>query len=141
MTIRSASIFDKPVLNPNWLQDPRDQEVAVAAFKLARKAIAALPAGVVVGDELFPGKNVTSDADLLKAILGNIAAIHHACASCAMGPVGAPNTVVDSKGRVVGVQGLRVVDSSALPFGPPGHTQGTTYGHAEKMAQVVLDAM
>ncbi|RDI82071.1 hypothetical protein Vi05172_g7757 [Venturia inaequalis] len=141
MTIRGASIFDKPVLNPNWLQDPRDQEVAIAAFKLARHAIAALPAGVVIGDELFPGKNVTTDADLLQAILGNIAAIHHGCASCAMGPVGHPDTVVDSKGRVVGVQGVRVVDSSALPFGPPGHTQGTTYGHAEKMAQVVLDDM
>lgn len=141
MSTRSASIFDKPVLNPNWLQDPRDQEVAVAAFKLARQAIAALPEGVVVGDELFPGKNVTSDADLLKVILGNIAAIHHACASCAMGPLGDPDMVVDSLGRVVGMQALRVVDSNALPFGPPGHTQGTTYGHSEKMAQIVLDAM
>ncbi|KAF2671531.1 alcohol oxidase [Microthyrium microscopicum] len=141
MTIQSASIFDKPVIDPNWLRDPRDQEVAVAAFKLARKAWQGVPPGVIVGDEVFPGKNVTSDADLLEAIKGNIAAIHHASASCAMGKVGDPTAVVDSKGRVIGVQGLMVVDSSSLPFTNPGHTQGTTYGHAEKMAQIVLDSM
>lgn len=105
MAIRSASIFEKPVVNPNWLRDPRDQEVAITAFKLSKQAIAALPAGVVVGDEMFPGKDVTSDTNLLEAIMGNIAAIHHACASCAMGPAGDPATVVDSHGRVVGVSG------------------------------------
>lgn len=47
--------------------------------------------------------------------------------------------VVDSQGRVCGVQNLRVVDSSSFPFTPPGHTQGVTYAHAEKLVQDVLD--
>ncbi|KAK5946123.1 hypothetical protein PMZ80_000263 [Knufia obscura] len=141
MTIASSSILDRPIISPNWLLDPRDREVAIATYRAARTAWQGIPEGVRIGDEIFPGKNVTSDEDLEKAIVGNIAAIHHASASCAMGRVGERDTVVDSRGRVVGVQGLRVVDSSALPFTPPGHTQGTVYAHAEKMAQVVLNDM
>lgn len=138
MTIQSNSILDRPVISPNWLLDDRDKEVAVAAYRTARKAWEAVPDSVRIGEEVFPGANVTSDADLIEAIIGNIAAIHHASASCAMGRSDNPMAVVDSRGRVYGVQGLRVVDSSALPFCPPGHTQGTTYGHAEKMADVIL---
>lgn len=141
MTISSSSILDRPVISPNWLLDPRDQEVAVAAYRRARQAWEGVPAAVKVGDELYPGKNVTSYEDLLTAIKGSIGAIHHASASCAMGRVGERDTVVDSRGRIVGVQGLRVVDSSSLVYTPPGHTMGVTYGHAEKLAQTVLDDM
>ncbi|KAF2767253.1 glucose-methanol-choline oxidoreductase [Teratosphaeria nubilosa] len=141
MTIKSDSVFDRPVINPDWLFEEGDQEVAVAAFKLARQAWQGVPRGVIAGPEMFPGANVTSDADLSEAVKGNIAPIHHATASCAMGKFGHPATVVDSEGRVIGVQGLRVVDSSSLPFTNPGHTQGSTYGHAERMVQVMLDSM
>ena len=138
MTIRSNSIYDRPIVNPNWLLEKEDQEVAIAAYRQAREAWKGVPPGVIAGPEMFPGANVTSDADLLTAIMGNLAPIHHASASCAMGKIGDPATVVDSKGRVVGVKGLRVVDSSSFPFTNPGHTQGTTYGHAERMAAEVL---
>ena len=144
MTIESNSIFDKPVIDPNWLRDPRDQEVAVFAYRLARQAIAGLNAshpGVITGDEMSPGNNVMSDEDLLAAIKKNIAAIHHASAACKMGQAGDEKAVVDSRGFVFGVQGLRVVDSSSHPFTVPGHTQGTTYGQAEKMAQEILNDM
>ena len=58
-----------------------------------------------------------------------------------MGKKDNPNAVVDSKGRVYGVQHLRVVDSSAFPFTPPGHTQATAYALAEKLVQDILDAI
>jgi len=38
-----------------------------------------------------------------------------------MGEVGDPKAVIDSKARVIGVKGVRVVDASAFPFLPPGH--------------------
>ena len=142
MTIESNSIFDKPIIDPNWLRDPRDQEVALFAYRLARQAIAGLNAthpGLIIGEEMSPGKNVTSDEDLLAAIKKNIAAIHHASAACKMGREGDPMAVVDASGFVFGVRGLRVVDSSSHPFTVPGHTQGTTYGQAEKMAQEILE--
>jgi len=42
-----------------------------------------------------------------------------------MGKLNDPSAVVDSKARVIGVTGLRIVDSSAFPILPPGHPQGT----------------
>jgi choline dehydrogenase len=57
-----------------------------------------------------------------------------------MGRNASSGAVVDSKARVFGVTGLRVIDASVLPFSAPGHTQGVTYAHAEKLAQDVIDA-
>jgi choline dehydrogenase len=138
MTIRSASNEVAPIINPNWLATKTDQEVAIQAYKRGRKAFQAV---LSRGKEVFPGSNVTTDADLLQAIKGAISPIHHATSSCAMGKSGNPMAVVDSKGRVFGVKGLRVIDSSSFPFTPPGHTMGVTYGHAEKLVQDILDEL
>ena len=51
--------------------------------------------------------------------------IDHAAGTSAMGKLGDRNAVVDSRARVIGVQGLRVVDASAFPILPPGHPQAT----------------
>ena len=48
-----------------------------------------------------------------------------------------PMAVADSHGRVYGVQGVRVIDSSAFPILPPGHIQATVYMLAERMADWV----
>ena len=138
MTIRSASNMVPPVINPNWLRDSTDQQVAIQAYRRAREAWKAIP--LKVGDEVSPGKNVTSDADLLAAIKKALGPIHHASASCAMGTAANPMAVVDSKARVYGVHNLRVIDSSSFPFTPPGHTQGVTYAHAEKLVDDVIEA-
>ncbi|KAI0592795.1 GMC oxidoreductase [Biscogniauxia sp. FL1348] len=138
MTIRSASNLDPPVINPNWLQNSTDREVALQAFRRARQAWKSIP--ISVGAEVFPGANVTTDADVLAAIEQNLVPTHHGTASCAMGKDGDPAAVVDSKGRVFGVQNLRVIDSSSMPFTPPGHSMGPTYAHAEKLTQDVVDA-
>ncbi|CAD0114436.1 unnamed protein product [Aureobasidium uvarum] len=138
MTIKSASNDVAPVISPNWLLDPEDQEMAVAGFKRGRQIAQAL--GNYQG-EILPGLNVTSDADILKWIQETgVGAIHHCTALCAMGRSNNTMAVVDSKARVYGVSGLRVIDSSSLPFTPPGHTQGTTYAHAEKLVQDVINA-
>ncbi|KAJ5630887.1 uncharacterized protein N7484_010987 [Penicillium longicatenatum] len=137
MTISSASNLDAPIINPNWLRTKTDQEVAVLAIRRAREAWKAIP--IRVGEEVFPGANVTSDADLLKVIEENLVPTHHGTASCAMGKKGDPAAVVDSKARVFGVKNSRVIDSSSMPFTPPGHTMGPTYAHAEKLVQDVLD--
>lgn len=55
-----------------------------------------------------------------------------------MGKKSDENAVLDSKARVLGVQGLRVVDASSFPVLPAGHPQGTVYGFAEKIAAQIL---
>jgi choline dehydrogenase len=139
MTIQSASNMDPPIIDPGWLREESDQEVAIEAYRRARKAWQAVPEGIRLGEEVSPGTNVTTDAQLLDYIKQNISPIHHASSSCAMGKQDNPMAVVDSKARVFGVQRLRVIDSSSFPFTPPGHTQGVTYAHAEKLVEDVLN--
>jgi choline dehydrogenase len=55
-----------------------------------------------------------------------------------MGKESDAGVVLDSKARVIGVRGLRVVDASSLPMSPPGHPQATVYGFAEKIAYEIL---
>ncbi|KAI4157808.1 MAG: hypothetical protein LQ342_008003 [Letrouitia transgressa] len=136
VTISSKNTNDYPFVSPNWLLDPRDQEVAVAAFKRARAVFTNnVTRPIVLGDEAFPGLNVSSDAEMLDLIQRSAAASYHASATCAMGRANDSKAVLDSKARVYGVQGLRVVDASAFPVLPPGHPSSTIYALAEKIAE------
>ncbi|KAL9013252.1 MAG: hypothetical protein Q9173_002037 [Seirophora scorigena] len=126
VTINSTDTASNPIISPNWLLDPRDQEVAVAGFKRARQIFQTKTIRpILLGEEDFPGTNVTSDEDILAVIRQSATSIDHAAGTCAMGKAGDRNAVVDARASVIGVQGLRVVDASAFPFLPPGHPQGT----------------
>ncbi|KAH8624812.1 Versicolorin B synthase [Alternaria alternata] len=139
VTIRSADNAISPVVYIGWLDSLEDQELAVAAYRRARTIAASISA---FGDEIAPGANVTTDAQILHYIrTKGMGAIHHGAATCAMGRDVSNGAVVDSKARVFGVSGLRVVDASSLPFTAPGHTQGVTYAHAEKLAQDIINAV
>ncbi|CAN9275364.1 unnamed protein product [Alternaria alternata] len=139
VTIQSADNTVAPVVYIGWLDSLEDQELAVAAYRRARTIAASISA---FGDEIAPGANVTTDAQILHYIrTKGMGAIHHGAATCAMGRDASNGAVVDSKARVFGVSGLRVVDASSLPFTAPGHTQGVTYAHAEKLAQDIINAV
>ncbi|GAB7362564.1 hypothetical protein MBLNU230_g2881t1 [Neophaeotheca triangularis] len=131
MTINSSSMADKPVISTNWLLDEADQEIAVQAYRQLREAWKHIP--IATTPETAPGANVTSHADILASIKKNMGAVHHATSSCMMGRANETMAVVDGNAKVSGVQKLRVIDSSSFRFTPPGHTQGATYAHAEKL--------
>lgn len=135
VTINSNSMLDKPVISTNWLSDPADQEVAVQSYKRAREIWSYIP--IRTGPESSPGANVTTDAQLLAHIREAVAPIHHASSTNMMGKTSDKMAVVDSHARVMGVQGLRVIDSSSFRFTPPGHTQAATYAHAEKLVDLI----
>ena len=142
VTISSSNMADPPLINPNWLSDPTDEELAVQGFKRAREIWDVLAQdGVTVGAaEYLPGLNVTSDADILAFIQASAMTIYHAAATCKMGKSNDTMAVVDSQARVYGTQNLRVVDASAFPFLPPGHPQSTIYALAEKITADILGA-
>ena len=142
VTISSADMSDPPILNPNWLSDPTDQEVAVQSFKRSREIWSVLAENnITVGTaEYLPGLNVTSDADILAYIQASLMTIYHAAATCKMGASNDSMAVLDSQARVYGTQNLRVVDASSFPFLPPGHPQSTVYALAEKIAADILGA-
>ncbi|KAK8039492.1 hypothetical protein PG993_007903 [Apiospora rasikravindrae] len=134
--IASPDAAAHPLINPNFLVDPTDQAVAVAGFKRARDFWQSdAMAGLRIGAEAYPGPEVQSDADILEAIRRSYNTVYHGASTCRMGKSGDDGrAVVDSRGRVFGVEGLRVVDASAFPLLPPGHPQATVYALAEKIA-------
>jgi choline dehydrogenase len=127
VTISSDDTNDYPVVDPNWLGDPRDQQIAVAAFKRARAVFADNDgtSDIVIGEEVFPGLNVSSYGEILAHIQKSAQASFHAACTCAMGKKTDPMAVLDSQARVYGVKGLRVVDASAFPVLGPGHPSAT----------------
>ncbi|KAI0004735.1 putative glucose-methanol-choline oxidoreductase [Xylariaceae sp. FL0662B] len=126
ITIKSPDAKIAPVINPNWLTDRADVDVAVAAFKRGREFFKT-PAmqSFVIGGEYFPGMNVTTDDQIEQFIRKSFNTIWHAACTCAMGKTDDIKAVVDAQARVIGVKGLRVVDASAFPLLPPGHPMST----------------
>ena len=124
VTLASADAAVHPVINPNFLADPGDVEVAVAGFKRMREFWqSAAMAPLLVGEEAYPGKAVQTDAQIADVLRKTFNTIYHAACTCAMGLANDSMAVVDAQSRVFGVQRLRVVDASAFPFLTPGHPQ------------------
>ncbi|MCJ1468442.1 hypothetical protein MMC07_007071 [Pseudocyphellaria aurata] len=139
VSIQSAEMTTPPVIDPNYFSAPADVELAIQLLHRQREAWAVLTnAGLTIGDEVLPGPNVTSDADVLNFIKSSFIEVYHAAATCKMGRRDDPMAVVDSAGRVFGTQSLRVVDASSFPFLPPGHPQANVYMLAEKIADSIL---
>lgn len=137
--INSSDMADPPLINPQWLTHPTDQAVAVAGYKRVRELFkTAAMQEVVVGSEYFPGANVSTDAEILTLIRQSVSTVYHASATCAMGLSTDPKAVVDASAKVIGVNGLRVVDASAFPFLPPGHPMATIYALAEKISAGIV---
>lgn len=141
VTITSSDTADAPVIDPSWLKDERDQEIAIAALRYARRLSNTTSLRTaIIGDEVSPGLAVQSDEQILQYLQKSVVTYFHASCTCKMGTRNDTTAVVDSDGKVIGVEGLRVVDVSAMPFLPPGQPQGTVYMLAEKVADRILEA-
>ncbi|KAL8933415.1 MAG: hypothetical protein Q9216_006373 [Gyalolechia sp. 2 TL-2023] len=137
VSISSANPADPPLIDPAYLTDPADVELAIVAIRRQREFWAQMQ-GVVIGKETLPGEDVESDEEILKFVKASLAPAPHASGTCRMGIEGIPGNVVDNLGRVYGARGLRVVDASVFPVLPPGHPQATIYALAEKIADAIL---
>lgn len=131
---------DAPLIDPAWLVDERDQEMAIASFKYARLLANTTSMRKVIssGGEVLPGPAVQTDAEILGYLQQAVASYYHASCTCKMGRRNDSMAVIDSEAKVIGVQGLRVVDVSSFPFLIPGQPQGTVYMLAEKIADIIL---
>ena len=136
VSLSSSTMADPPLINPNWLLHPGDQELAIAAFKRTRDMWKTV-SNITIGDEYLPGPKVQSDADILNFIRQAMSPVWHAASTCKMGKQSDPLAVIDNHFRVFGTNRLRIVDASAFPFLPPGHPQSTLYALAEKLASEI----
>ena len=132
--IKSPDATVYPRIAPNYISDPYDQEVAVAELKLVRKVMTQ-PA---LAPYLLSPADPFGDTD--EAMLGYAkvagATLYHAVGTCKMGHD--PMAVVDPELRVIGMQGLRVVDASIMPKISSGNTNAPTIMIAEKAADMIL---
>ena len=133
--IRSTDPFQPPEMQPNYLATELDRRTAVAGVKAAR-AIAASPAmRPFIKREVKPGPQAGDDAALLEFCRNNGATIFHPTGTCKMGKDAM--AVVDARLRVHGVQGLRVIDCSAMPTLVSGNTNAPAVMMAEKAVDMI----
>jgi choline dehydrogenase len=132
--LRSADPMDAPLIQPNYLATPEDRQVAADSLRLTRR-IAAQPAlAPFQPQEVKPGVQFQSDEDLAR-LAGDIGTtIFHPVGTCRMGRADDPLAVVDTRLRVKGVAGLRVVDASVMPTITSGNTNSPTLMIAERAA-------
>lgn len=139
VTLMSNSMLDPPVINPNWLTEPMDIELAIQAVKRARDMTSSVAmAPIRLGTEFTPGDSVNTDQELETYIRNNFFMNWHAACACKMGMMNDSMAVVDSKARGIGVNNLRVVDASSFALLPPGHPTSTVYGFAEKISADIV---
>ena len=137
--LRSCRPTEAPVIAPNYLSTPEDQQVAVSSLRQVRR-IASQPAlRKYQPEEWKPGPQFESDDDLVK-LAGDIAnTIFHPAGTAKMGADSDPMAVVDSRLKVRGIEGLRVVDASIMPTIVSGNTNSPTLMIAEKAASMILE--
>jgi choline dehydrogenase len=125
-----------PSIEPNYLSDPLDQEVAVAGLKWGRRIAEQTPLAPFIDHEMMPGPGIAGDQALLMYARMAGSTIYHPVGTCQMGH--GPRAVVDPQLNVRGVEGLRVVDASVMPRLVSGNTNAPTIMIAEKAADIIL---
>ena len=135
VTLRSADPGDKARILFNFLQSEVDRAAMRAGIRICRDMYSRSPLAEMITAENKPGVNVQSDAELDAYLRESIDLGHHPTSTCAMGT--SEMSVVDPQLRVRGLQGLRVVDASAMPLVPGGHTNAPTVMLAEKAADMI----
>ncbi|WP_275286120.1 GMC family oxidoreductase [Halomonas elongata] len=127
-----------PLISPNYLDTEEDRRVAADSLRVTRRIIAQPALAGYRPEEVKPGARYQTDEELAR-LAGDIGTtIFHPVGTAAMGAADDPLAVVDSRLRVRGVSGLRVVDASVMPTITSGNTNSPTLMIAEKAASWML---
>jgi choline dehydrogenase len=138
--IRSADPIDAPRITPNALSHEDDVVEMLATARIVRQMAAASPLAGLIEAEILPGPDVIDDAAMIEDIRRRSGTVYHPVATCRMGPDPA-HAVVDSRLRVHGVGGLRVVDCSVFPNIIAGNTNAAAIATAWRASELVLQDM
>jgi choline dehydrogenase len=138
VTLASNNPKDDPKIRFNYMSDTSDWEDFRTCIRLTREIFAQDAFKPFVKHEIQPGEAVQTDEDLDDFIRDHVESAYHPCGTCKMGRADDPNAVVDPQGRVIGVEGLRVCDSSVFPRIPNGNLNGPSIMVGEKMSDHIL---
>jgi len=135
IALRSSDPFDPPSIDPRYLSTEGDVDDIVACVRRAREIARADALSPFRGEELTPGADVRTDAEIEAYARETAESGFHPVGTCKMG--GDDAAVVDDELRVHGVEGLRVVDASIMPEITSGNTNAPTIAIAEKGAELI----
>lgn len=140
--LKSRDPSDGPKFASAVLSDEADLDTLRRGVRLAHEIFDQEPLRSIVGEEIWPGPNVSSvigSNNLDDAIREQARTIFHPSGTCRMG--GSNSAVVDTKLRVNGIEGLRVADCSVMPAITSGNTNAPTMMIADRAADFMLDSL
>lgn len=135
--LRSLDPAAAPLIAPNYLSTAEDRRIAALALRRVRELATQPALAAYLPGELKPGAEQLSDEELAQAAGDIGTTIFHPVGTARMGRADDEAAVVDSRLRVRGVSGLRVVDASVMPLIPSGNTASPTLMIAEKAARFI----
>ncbi|MFK5978383.1 MAG: choline dehydrogenase [Rhizobiaceae bacterium] len=138
VTLVSANPKDAPKILFNYMSKPQDWEDFRTCIRLTREIFSQNAFAPFVKHEIQPGKDVQSEEELDAFIRGHAESAFHPCGTCKMGRKSDKMVVVDPQTRVIGVERLRVVDSSIFPQVTNGNLNGPSIMTGEKAADHIL---
>jgi choline dehydrogenase len=132
VTLRSADPAQPPSVVFNHLADSQDVRDLIAGVRLARDLNQQAAWNPYRGEEISPGADVVTDADLAAYLKRRTSTSYHPLGTCRMGPD--DDAATDGEGRVKAVDGLRVVDASIMPKNVTGNLNAAIIMLAEKIS-------
>src|SRR5438132_364239 len=132
--LRSAEPHDPPKICFNYMSQPADREEMRACVRITREIFAQPAFDRYRGREIQPGEGVGTDEQIDAFIREKAESAFHPCGTSRMGSATDPRAVVDPETRVIGLEALRVVDSSIMPSITTGNLNAPTIMLAEKAA-------
>jgi choline dehydrogenase-like flavoprotein len=135
VSLKSSDPHDRPAIDFNFLAAPKDLDVLVRGFEVARSILAAPSFAPLAGREVSPGPKVRGRAEIEAHIRSSLVTVHHACGTCRLGDV------VDNSLRVKGLDALRVVDGSVIPTVIAGNSNIPVNAVAERAADLILEKL
>ena len=138
LKLKSKDPTAHPKIVANYLTTEGDMQEMRDSITLAREIFAQKAFSSFRGEELQPGPDVQTKSQMNEFIRNMANTNYHPCCTCKMGQPSDPMTVVDRQTRVIGLDGLRVVDASIMPSMVSGNLNGPTIMMAEKAAEIIL---
>ena len=137
VTLRSSEPKDPPVIRFNYMSDPKDWTDFRHCIRLTREILSQDALDPYRGREINPGMEMQGDQELDEYVRNHAESAYHPCGTCRMGSRTDRYAVVDPECRVIGVEGLRVVDSSIFPRITNGNLNGPSIMVGEKAADYI----
>ena len=138
VTLRSADPAMPPVIQFNYMSHPDDWADFRHCIRLTREIFGQKAFDPFRGKEISPGSQVQSDDELDGFIREHAESAYHPCGTCRMGRADDRHAVVDPECRVIGVEGLRVADSSIFPRVTNGNLNAPSIMTGEKASDHIL---